>query len=264
VNQFDAQTYRRLAFDCTQLLNNDYAQKHPEVMEAFLNTLFYMKREMHEARPGNLLLNVVAEYWAPLSFKSTADAIQEVLQSGRMRGEILIMDTQYPEQALATKYAPAVIQQVITPIWLPNKNAQAESYAKFGVRGKLFEAVRTMGPLSREMVVQQGHQTVKLKMELGEPLKYWLPLLSATEQNLPVAERIRQHLGTTDPKVWIDAFLVAEAVRQWLNTDDPAVWLPAFDYADNLRQSMNTRDAQRWLPAFQKAWKALQEHNEME
>ncbi|EGH18746.1 conjugal transfer protein, partial [Pseudomonas savastanoi pv. glycinea str. race 4] len=52
---------------------------------------------------------------------------------------------------------PAVIQQVITPIWLPNKNAQAESYAKFGVRGKLFEAVRTMGPLSREMVVQQGH-----------------------------------------------------------------------------------------------------------
>ncbi|RMU71855.1 putative VirB4, partial [Pseudomonas syringae pv. aptata] len=109
VNQFDAQTYRRLAFDCTQLLKNDYAQKHPEVMEAFLNTLFYMKREMHQARPGNLLLNVVAEYWAPLSFKSTADAIQEVLQSGRMRGEILIMDTQYPEQALATPYAPAVI-----------------------------------------------------------------------------------------------------------------------------------------------------------
>ncbi|EGH19264.1 VirB4, partial [Pseudomonas savastanoi pv. glycinea str. race 4] len=37
--------------------------------------------------------------------------------------------TQYPEQALATKYAPADIQQVITPIWLPNKNAQAKSYA---------------------------------------------------------------------------------------------------------------------------------------
>ncbi|EGH45654.1 VirB4 [Pseudomonas syringae pv. pisi str. 1704B] len=264
VNQFDAQTYRRLAFDCTQLLKNNYAEKHPEVMEAFLNTLFYMKREMHEARPGNLLLNVVAEYWAPLSFKSTADAIQEVLQSGRMRGEILIMDTQYPEQALATKYAPAVIQQVITPIWLPNKNAQAKSYAKFGVTGKLFEAVRAMGKLSREMVVQQGHQTVKLKMELGGPLKYWLPLLSATKKNLAVAERIRQHLDTNDPKVWVDAFLVAEAVRQWLNTDDPAVWLPAFDYADNLRQSMNTRDAQRWMPAFQKAWKAIQEHNEME
>ncbi|KPX81827.1 VirB4, partial [Pseudomonas amygdali pv. photiniae] len=42
VNQFDAQTYRRLAFDCTQLLKNNYAEKHPEVMEAFLNTLFYM------------------------------------------------------------------------------------------------------------------------------------------------------------------------------------------------------------------------------
>lgn len=264
INQFNAQTYQRLAFDCTQLLKNDYAEKHPEVMEAFLNTLFYMKREMHQARPGNLLLNVVAEYWAPLSFKSTADAIQEVLQSGRMRGEILIMDTQYPEQALKTPYAAAVIQQVITPIWLANKKAQPESYAKFGVTGKVFEAVRDMGPLSREMVVQQGHQTVKLKMELEGPLKYWLPLLSATQKNLAVAERIRQHLGTTDPKVWVDAFLVAEAVRQALNTNDPAVWLPAYEYAQSLRKSMNTRDAQRWLPNFPKKWKAEQERNEIE
>ncbi|SOS42747.1 conjugal transfer protein (plasmid) [Pseudomonas syringae] len=29
VNQFDAQTYRRLAFDCTQLLKNNYAEKTP-------------------------------------------------------------------------------------------------------------------------------------------------------------------------------------------------------------------------------------------
>jgi len=264
VNQFDAQSYRRLAFDCTQLLKADYAEKHPEVMEAFLNTLFYMKREMHQARPGNLLLNVVAEYWAPLSFKSTAEAIQEVLQSGRMRGEILIMDTQYPEQALKTPYAPAIIQQIITPVWLANKRAQPESYAKFGVTGKVFEAVRDMGTLSREMVVQQGHQTVKLKMELEGPLKYWLPLLSATQKNLAVAERIRQHLGTTDPLVWVDAFLVAEAVRQALKTEDPAVWLPAYEYAQSLCDAMNTRDAQRWLPGFAEKWRAAQEHNEME
>ncbi|WP_445674480.1 VirB4 family type IV secretion system protein [Pseudomonas japonica] len=264
VNRFDAHSYRRLAFDCTQLLKKEYAEKHPEVLEVLLNVLFYMKREMHQARPGSLLVNVMAEYWVPLSFKSTADAIQEVLQSGRMRGEILMMDTQYPEQALNTPYAPAIIQQVVTPVWLPNRKAQADSYEKFGVTGKVFEAVKDMQPLSREMVVQQGHQTVKLKMELTGALKYWLPLLSATQKNLAVAERVRKHLNTTDPKVWVGPFLVAEAVRQWLNTEDPAEWLPAFEQAERLCKALNTRDAERWMPAFQTAWKAAQEHQHTE
>lgn len=102
-------------------------------MEVLLKTLFFMKRLMHQTQPGSLLLNFVAEYWAPLSFESTAELIKEVLKAGRLRGEILMMDTQSPEDALATPYAPAVVQQVVTSIWLANDKATAESYAKFGI-----------------------------------------------------------------------------------------------------------------------------------
>lgn len=253
-NQFDAHAYRRLAFDCTEILKKEYATKHPEVLEVLLNTLFYMKRTMHQARPGTLLLNVIAEYWVPLSFESTAEAIKEVLKSGRMRGEIMMMDTQSPEDALATEYAPAVIQQVITSIWLPNRKASRAGYELFGIKGKVFDAVAEMHTLSREMVVLQGHQAVKLKLVLDKNLKYWLPLFSTTEKNVAVAERVRQSLGTTDPQVWVAAFLVAEHVRQWLNTDDPAVWMPAFQEAERLCQSMQTRDPKLWLPAFEAAW----------
>ncbi|WP_456017534.1 VirB4 family type IV secretion system protein [Pseudomonas fluorescens] len=255
IHQFDPRAYRRLAFDCTQIIKKEYSNRHPEVVEALLTILFYLKRTMHQARPGSLLLNFIAEYWAPLSFERTADAIHEILKSGRMRGEIMIMDTQSPEDALDTKYAPAVIQQMITAIWLPNDKANRENYGKFGVRGKVFDAIADMGKLSREMVVVQGHQAVKLKFELTDQLKYWLPLLSATNKNLPVAERVRQELGTTDPAIWVDEFLIAEAVRLRLNTDDPDVWLPAYHDARRIRADLQTRDAQVWMPAFLKAWK---------
>lgn len=210
-NVFNPQDFRRLAFDCTKILNKEYAAKHPDVMEVLLNTLFYMKRTMHAANPGSLLLNVMAEYWVPLSFESTAEAIKEILKSGRTRGEILIMDTQSPEDALNTPYAPAVVQQVITSIWLANTKADRDGYARFGVKGKVFDAVVAMHPLSREMVVVQGNQAVKLKLVLDDQLKYWLPLLSTTTENAAVAAQVREALNTTDPKIWVPAFLAKMA-----------------------------------------------------
>ncbi|RYF31495.1 MAG: conjugal transfer protein, partial [Cytophagaceae bacterium] len=92
------------------------------------------------------------------------------------------------------------------------------------------------------------------KLVLDKKLKYWLPLFSTTEKNADVAERVRQLVGSTDPKVWVAAFLVAEHVRQWLNTDDPAVWVPAFQEAERLSQSLNTQDPDVWMPAFKAVW----------
>lgn len=214
VNRFNPADYRRLAFDCTKILNKEYATKNPVILEVLLNNLFYMKKEMHRAQPGNLLINVIAEYWVPLSFESTAELIKEILKSGRTRGESLIMDTQSPEDAIATKYAPAVIQQVITNLWLANKKADRDGYAKFGVKDKVFDVMVEMGPLSREVLVTQGNQVVKLKLELDEELKYWLPLLSSTEKNLPIAESVRQRLNTEEPEIWVPVFLEEMAALQ--------------------------------------------------
>lgn len=256
VNKFDPESFRRLAFDCTQVLSKEYAKKHPEVLEVLLQTLFYMKRAMHACRPGSLLINIIAEYWVPLSFESTAEAIKEILKAGRLRGEILLMDTQSPEDALSTEYAPAVIQQVITPIWLPNDKADAVGYAKFGIKGKVFDTIKGMSKLSREMVVTQGHQAVQLKLVLSDRLKYWLPLLSTTQKNAAVAQRIRDLLLTNDPKIWVPAFLVAEHVRQWLNTDDPEQWMPAYQLALDCTGSVGSQDPRKWMPVFETAWAA--------
>lgn len=236
-NQFNPQAYRRLAFDCTNVLKKQFVEKNPTAIEVLLNTLFFLKRTMHEHQPGSLLLNVVAEYWIPLSFESTAEAIKEILKAGRTRGEILIMDTQSPEDASATPYAPAVVQQTITTAWLANTKADRDEYAKFGIQGKVFDVVKAQHPQERGMVIVQGHQAVQLNMDLPGELKYWLPLLSTTAENAAIAEQIRKTLGTEDPELWVPALLEAcrtgptslsATIRGELGTDLPSLWVPVF------------------------------------
>lgn len=206
-NRFDSKEFNRIAFDCTEILKASYTKRNPEIVEVLLNVLFYMKKEMHSHRPGTLLLNLIAEYWVPLSFDSTADAIQEILKAGRLRGESLIMDTQSPEDAINTKYAPAVVQQLITTVWLANTKAQRAGYETFGVTGKVFDELKKMRPHDREAIVLQGHQAVKVKFELDDSLKYWLPILSTTQFNARVADDVRKELATLDPKIWVPVFL---------------------------------------------------------
>lgn len=209
-NKFDPKKFRRLAFDCTRVMTKSYFQKNPEVMEIFLNNMFFLKRLMHEAQPANMLLNIIAECWIPLSFDSTADAIKEILKAGRTRGEILTMDTQSPEDLSNSEYGPAVIQQVITQIWLANDKADRKQYEKFNIKGKEFDIVANLNPLAREFLIKQGQQSTILSFDLPDDLKYWLPILSTTigkDGNAAIAAQVRQKLNSDDPAVWVQPFL---------------------------------------------------------
>lgn len=230
-NTFDPTCFRRLAFDCSGLLKKEYVERHPEVVEVMLNTFFYLKERMHETEPGCLLINQISEYWVSLAFKSTSAKIEEILLAGRMRGEILMMDTQTPEHALKTESAPTIVQQIITQEWMANKKAIRESYARFGVSSREFDKITELNEYSRHMMVKQGSGTVMVNLALTGKLDYWLPLLSATEQNLQVAKEIRHRLQTEDPALWVVPFLdemVAVSVRKKLGTDNPAIWHPQF------------------------------------
>lgn len=210
INLFDPKKFRRLAFDCTRVMQKSFFLKNPEMMEVFLNSMFFLKRMMHEAQPANMLLNIIAECWIPLSFDSTADAIKEILKAGRTRGEILTMDTQNPEDLSNSVHGPAAIQQVITQIWLANDKANEEQYAKFNIKGKEFDIIANFNPLSREFLIKQGQQSTVLSFDLPDNLKYWLPILSSTigkDGNVSIAASIRERLGTDDPKIWVSEFL---------------------------------------------------------
>lgn len=237
-NLFDPSMFRRLAFDSTKILNMEYAGKHPQALEVMLSTFFFMKRRMHASEPGCLLINIIAEFWAPLMFESTANAIMEILHAGRTRGEIAMMDTQVPEYVLRNERGPSVVQQTITQQWMANEKANFDSYSQFAMTQREFDKVAELTPHSRKILIKQGAGAVMVKLDLSGRLKYWLPLLSSDSTNLSVAKRIREQLGSDDPAVWVAPFLdemVAIKVRKTLkaqnpqlNTNDPSVWQPAF------------------------------------
>jgi len=238
VNLVDPAEYRRLAFDCSKILTMEFARTHPEAMEVLLKTFFFMKSRMHASEPGCLLINMLAEFWAPLMFDSTANAIMEILQAGRTRGEMLMMDTQVPEYILNNPRGPSVVQQTITQEWMANDNANLESYGKFGIASREFEKITGFTKYSRKIMVKQGTGAVVVKLDLSGKLKYWMPMLSSSDINLAVAARIRHELGSDAPAVWLAPFLdemLSLRVKQdlktqnpTLNVDDPAVWVPAF------------------------------------
>lgn len=237
-NDFDPTLFRRLGFDCTKILNMEFATRHPQAMEVLLNTFFFLKRRMHENEPGSLLINSIAEFWAPLMFESTANSIMEILHAGRTRGEMVMMDTQVPEYVLNNERGPSVIQQTITQEWMANEKATSDSYSKFSVTSKEFSKIEEFSAYSRKVLVKQGGASVVLKVDMQDKLKYWLPLLSSDYANIPVAKRVREALGTDDPAVWVAPFLdemVAIGVRKELaekypeqDVNDPQVWEPAF------------------------------------
>lgn len=237
-NQFDPSQFRRLAFDCTKILTMEYARAHPEALEVLLSTFFFLKRRMHASEPGCLLINLIAEFWAALLFESTANAIMEMLQAGRTRGEMVMMDTQVPEYVLDNPRGPSVVQQTITQQWMANDKANFDSMSRFAMSPGEYEKLTGFSKYSRKVLVKQGLGAVVVKLDLSGKLKYWVPMLSSTDENLLVAARIRQELGSDDPSIWLAPFLdemmsiqVKRELKKQnptLNVDDPAVWVPAF------------------------------------
>ncbi|HBZ8014609.1 TPA: conjugal transfer protein [Klebsiella pneumoniae] len=196
---------RGLAFDTTEILNDSYREKNPEVTETILNTLFFYKKLMH--REGGLLINLVEEFWVPLSYDTTANQIGDVLRAGRMRLEIMGMSSQNPEHALRSKLGKDVFQQVGTKYYLPNNNADWSDYEKTGMKRPVFDALRKLGRTSRKFIFSQGETNVICDFSLKGDAKYYLPMLSTTKRNAMEAEQLRQELGTDDPAIWMPEFL---------------------------------------------------------
>lgn len=233
-NRFNPENFRRLAFDCTPILQEEYVSSHGEEMVVLMDTFFYMKGVMKAREPQSIMINQVSEFWACLMFEKTEKRLREILSAGRMRGELFLGDTQNPEQVLRTPAGASFCQQIITTHWMANENADRAGYEKFGVTGKQFDKVRELGKLSYQMMIKQGGEGVMVDFALSEPCRYFLPLLSATTENLAVAEQIRAHMRTENPAEWVRPFLdemVAVRARQLTQSNDPAKWYPVFEDA---------------------------------
>ena len=214
-NDFSPDDFYRIGLDVTSILRRDYEPTAP-----VLAYLFYLKDLMGKrvAAEGGILASVVAEFWYAGQFGITQDLLLKTLKTGRKLGELMILDSQSPEDAINCPIFPAIVQQTPTKIFLPNPDADYESYMRCGLSEKEYSSLVVKDITSRVMLIKQSKQSVFTVMDLYG-FDDELAVLSGTAENVELLHRTMQELGSEEPDVWLPAFVktVAEQRAQKRN-----------------------------------------------
>ncbi|WP_394213466.1 conjugal transfer protein TraE [Enterovibrio calviensis] len=209
VNKFDPETMDRIGFDTTFLLNASEDKTHPAT-EAVLATLFFLKDLMQ--KEGRLMMTVVEEFWMPANFPLTQSLMKKTLKAGRLKNEFMVLASQSPEDAINCEIFPAIVQQTATKIYLPNPDAEFESYSRCNVTEKEFERLQALSKDSRTFLVKQSNSSAFAKLDLHGFDEY-LPIISGSDTEIYACEKVRERVGD-DPNVWIPELLIELGIRE--------------------------------------------------
>lgn len=93
----------------------------------------------------------------PANFPMTQSMIKSALKAGRMKGEMMWLTSQSPEDAINCAIFAALVQQTATKILLPNPDAKWEGYKEIGLTEKSLKTQR-----ADEGVKDHAHQAIWL------------------------------------------------------------------------------------------------------
>ena len=205
VMRFEPDTMDKIGFDTTLLIGDISAGKADKpYCEPIFGVLFFLKALMQ--KEGRVLMSIVEEFWMPANYPLTQALMKDVLKSGRFNYEFMVLCSQSPEDAISSEIFPAIIQQTATKIYLPNPEAEFESYKRCNMTMAEFTKLQALAKDSRTFLIKQSNSSAFAKMELNGFEE--LPIISPSKRGLALCDQLRAEHG-----------------------DDPAVWLPLFTQA---------------------------------
>lgn len=199
MNRFNPSKMDRVGFDSTMLLEIDGSGKTHQASEPILAVLFYLKDLMQ--REGRLMLTIVEEFWMPANFPLTQSIMKRILKAGRLKNEFMILSSQSPEDAIHCEIFPAIVQQTATKIFLPNPDAEYESYKRCNVTQGEFDKLKKLDKASRTFLVKQSNTSCFAKLDL-HGFDEFLPIISGSDDVLSACDKIRAEFGN-NPEIWI-------------------------------------------------------------
>lgn len=202
-NKLNPDNLQKIGFDTTVILEKVGGKNHP-ACEPILSILFFYKNRMQ--KNGDLMLSIVEEFWMPANFPMTQEMIKSSLKAGRMKGEMMWLTSQSPEDAINCEIFAAIVQQTSTKICLPNPDARWQGYKEIGLTQKEFEVLKGLGRESRMMLIKQSNASILAKMDLSGFDDY-LPIISGSKKGISICENIIKEYNNSDPNFWIPIFL---------------------------------------------------------
>lgn len=200
-NRFNPFELKKVGFDTTVILEKVNGEIHT-ACQPILSVLFFYKNLMQKA--GKLMLSIIEEFWMPANFPLTQAMIMGSLKAGRLKGEMMWLTSQSPEDAINCAIFAALVQQTPTKVFLPNPDADWEGYKKIGLTEKEFSRLKKLGKESRTMLIKQSGESAFAKMDLYG-FDDFLPVISGTTEGIQICKQIWQEMGD-DPDIWIPEF----------------------------------------------------------
>ncbi|MGB3846980.1 MAG: VirB4 family type IV secretion/conjugal transfer ATPase [Sphingopyxis sp.] len=186
-----------IGFDMTVILD-DAAMRTPAMM--------YLFHRVEERLTGEKTIIVVDEGWKALDDEVFVRRIKDWEKTIRKRNGIVGFATQSAQDALESKIASALIEQVATQIFMANPKARAADYIDgFGLTEHEYQLIRTLPDNAHCFLVKHGNDSVVVRLNLtGE--RDMLTILSGRERTVRLLDQIRETAGD-DPGVWMSRLL---------------------------------------------------------
>ncbi len=215
-NLFDPEDFWRIGFDCTDILKDNYRPTEP-----VLAYLFHLKYLMLQKvnRLGGICASIVEEFWHPARYPMTQELILKALKTGRKLGEFMVLVSQSPEDAISVPIFPAIVQQTVTKLLLPNPDAQWEGYSKIGLSQKEFDEFIKLGDKSRTLLIKQSKQSSFAKLALPSEFEDEIAVLSGDAANVYLMQQAMEHCGSERPDDWLPVFQEMRRERKRQRTE---------------------------------------------
>lgn len=171
----------------------------------------YFLYRLNDIKDGRKLLLALDEVWQWLEDDLSQEFVKDMLKTGRKQNVVLVMATQSPSDFIRSPIAPAIIEQSITQIFLPNLNANADEYINhFKVKAVEYSLIKNLSQTSRTFLVKQDGKSTLCKLDLSF-LKNELKILSGTTENSAKLHTFfeslsRQNIDVSKAENWLDDF----------------------------------------------------------
>lgn len=188
--------HRYLGFDYTGILAAD------EVRVPVMMDLLSIVEELVDGTP---LIYHVAECWKALGDPIFARFVKHGQKTIRKKNGLGVFDTQEIADLLDNENGRTMIEQSVTKVFLPNRDADRAEYLKAGLSDAEFALVRDLGRNGmRQFLVKQNGSSTLCEFDLGG-LDDELAVLSTSLDNVQLLDQVRAEVGD-DPVVWLPVF----------------------------------------------------------
>lgn len=185
-------------FDVSEFLNID------ELRTPINMYLFHLTESLIDGRRFAMF---IAEFWKALSDPPFQSFVEDRLRTIRKLNGFVVLDSQSPNDALASPISHVLLQQTPNKILFPDGNADWDLYKKI-VTEREFNIIKEEDPeQARSFLIKQGHSSVFASLDLTG-MDFELDVLSSKKRNLDLMESLIAAYGAL-PQNWLPHFAAA-------------------------------------------------------